>query len=98
MRRLALKWLWWAFVWDILCYCARNPFRFFLALPLWLIGSICIAITPPAAWRQRVYWNMGQAWDAIAEGEVWTPPLWLFRRLDPHNYTQLGDRSCDSEN
>ena len=98
MRHLALKWLWWAFVWDILAYCSLNPWRFFLALPLWTFASICALCLSPTLWRQEVYWNMGECWDAIEAKEVRLPPRWLADRLHPRHYALLGDRSCDSEN
>jgi hypothetical protein len=92
MRYLALRWLWWAFIWDMLGYCSRNPWRFFVALPLWLVSTVCIATAAPAIWRQRTYWNIGECWDAIIAGEVRTPPLWLFQRLDATQYAKLGER------
>jgi hypothetical protein len=98
VRRLALRWLWWAFVWDIICYCSRNPWRFFLALPLWTAASLFAATLRIGLWRQEVYWNMGECWDAIEAEEVKAPPQWLLARLDPRHYALLGDRSCDSEN
>jgi len=93
MRLLALRWLWWAFVWDVGRYCALNPWRFFVALPLWLVGTITVAVSRHEAWDQPLTWNMRQCWDAIEAGDVKRPPEWLARRLDPTTYEALARKS-----
>lgn len=93
VRRLALRWLWWAFVWDLARCCTLNPWRFFVALPLWLVGSLAALGCAPSVWREQLWWSLKECWDAIEAGEVKRPPEWLARRLDPKHYRQLGGRS-----
>lgn len=92
MRVLAIRWLWWALIWDMMRYCIYNPWRIFVALPLALVGILCVAVFDVDIWRERVWWNMCQCWDAVEEGEIKAPPEWLARKLDPIKYHLLGER------
>lgn len=89
MRSLSLCWLWWALVWDITRYCTLNPWRFFVLLPLWLTSCILVMIFSPRIWRERLYWNICQCWEAIEAGEIRRPGKWLAKKLDLRNYLSL---------
>lgn len=93
MRRLALRWLWWAFVWDVGRYCALNPWRFFVALPLWIVGTVTVITSHRHTWGAPLAWNIQACWEAIEAGDVKRPPAWLARRLEPTPYLKLGDLS-----
>jgi len=89
MRRVALRWIWWAFLWDVIGYWSRNPWRAFVALPLMLITLTVVLVGKRDWWRYRTYWNILACWHAIKDGEVPAPPHWLYAKLNPEHYESL---------